>query len=135
MPTKRGTKTIYIQSEQVEAGRWMPPSDPHDLDRIMLTNKAEGGGCHWEFELRLEKLSGKATMRIQMWNDSWIAFKEAPEVFQVLEKYHRAGHVDDSDAWPKVIEDLKKAGWQHEKPEPIPSKIKHKCPACGKAKE
>jgi hypothetical protein len=132
---KRGTKTLLIQSEHVQAGRWIPPSDPKDLDRIMLTNKAKGGGCYWEFSILLEQLSGKATMCVKMWNDSWIAFKEAPEVFEILEKYHREDHVDDSASWPKLIEDLKKAGWKHEKPEPVESRIKHKCPACGKAKE
>jgi hypothetical protein len=132
---KRGTKTLLIQSEHVQAGRWIPPSDPKDLDRIMLTNSAEGGGCYWEFSILLEQLGGKATMCVKLWNDSWTAFKEAPEVFKILEKYHRESGHDDSQLWPKLIEDLKKAGWKHEKPEPIETRIKHKCPACGKAKE
>jgi hypothetical protein len=135
MPTKRGIKTMYIQSEHVDARRWIAPSDPDDLDRLMMTNKAKGGGCYWEFTIRLERLSGKASMKIEAWNDAWIAFKEAPEVFEILAKYQREGREDDAPLWPKLIEDLKKAGWKHEKPEPVESRIKHKCPACGKAKE
>lgn len=132
---RRGTKTLSIQSEHVAAGRWMAPSDPHDLDRIMLTNEAKGGGCYWEFSILLEQLGGKATMCVKMWNDSWIAFKEAPEVFKLLKKYHQPSGVDDSASWPKLIKDLEKAGWKHEKPEPIEKLVKHKCHACGRARE
>lgn len=133
---KRGIKKMYVHSEMIAARQWVRPNDPDELDEITLSLGAKEGGCYWEFSINLERLSGRPTMNLKMWDDSWEAFREAPEVFEILRKYKdESTHRDDSTVWLKMIEDLEKAGWKHIKPEPRKvTKEELACPTCGHVK-
>lgn len=49
---------------------------------IMITERAKGGGCHFEFKIRWVNLGDRRSPRIEMFNDSWMAFGRYPELFR-----------------------------------------------------
>lgn len=126
-------KKMFVTSEMIEGREWPPMIKMKDeIDSILLTLKAPEGGCAWEFRIVLEDLTKKATPKVVAWNDSWKAFKDAPEIFEVLGRFQEEGHRDFSDRWPKLIAALEAAGWERVKPVPVTDKWPEPCRTCGK---
>ena len=126
-------KRMFIFSEMVEAGVWAYVNKPDILDEILLSLGRKEGGCVWEFGIELRLLQGNhAAMVTRAFSDSWQAFKDAPEIFEVLTKFAQPSSNDDREAWPKLIEALDKAGWKKEKPEPRELPKPLVCEKCGR---
>lgn len=131
---KRGIKKLYVHSEMVASGEWANIKKPDELDELTLSLQAKGGGCHWEFSIKLEMLQKRPAMCVKMWNDSWEAFAEAPEVFEILRKYKdETTYRDDSTVWSNLIEDLENAGWKRVKPKKLKKqRAPELCDKCGR---
>lgn len=128
-------KRMFVTSEMIEGRQWPPQVKMKDeIDSILLSlaSPEDGGGCAWEFKIALEDLSRKATPKLVMWNDSWEAFEDAKEVFQVLRVFQEVGHREFSDRWHRLIDALEKVGWERVKPVPVTDKWPEPCPTCGK---
>lgn len=127
-------KRLIVYSEMIKAGRYPPRGSDSDnwLDELNMAKASPGGGCLWEFNIRLIELAGKGALQLQMFADSWEAFEEAPEVFEVLRMYAKEHGSDDRAVWPDLIADLEKVGWKREHAEPREGR---KCRECGKSRD
>jgi len=115
------TKYFFVRSEMEAAKKWMGGNDADALDEINLVfGDQVRGGCKWEFSVELRRLSdeGNTAMELKVFDDAFVVFREAPEVFATLEKFHCQGSKKDRrEDWPRLVEALEKAGWIHRRPE------------------
>lgn len=131
-------KYFYVYSEHVKANRYVPLSG----DRIDEINFVVGAGpqvstkmedCEYEFGLYLEKLGGRRTMKLRLFDDSFKALIECKEVWEILVKYHTNDEAAE-DILELVAKDLVRARWKRIKPEPretLPAP--DRCHACGRS--
>ncbi|GLY32000.1 hypothetical protein [Kineosporia sp. NBRC 101731] len=51
---------------------------------IMVSASARGGGCAWEFPIEEFELGGRMVTRARIFNESYVAFQQVPELFELL---------------------------------------------------
>jgi hypothetical protein len=90
MPANRGELTYTVTSEAwyANAVRSAGSTD----SEIMVTLRAEGGGCYWEFAIRQVR---DVAVRVEVFSDAWEAFSERPDVFAALAELGEGSTLDD----------------------------------------
>jgi hypothetical protein len=72
----------YTLTYDVSTEAWYALTD-RDAPRIGVHRSHAGGGVAWEFSVEERDLSGP-TLLLRMFDDSWDAFADVPELFEVL---------------------------------------------------
>jgi hypothetical protein len=80
--TTHPTAAEYRLTYDVSAEAWYAHTD-RDGPRIDVHRSHVGGGVAWEFHVEERNLNGP-TLRVQMFDDSWDAFADVPELFEAL---------------------------------------------------
>ncbi len=81
MPTDDYEMTYTLPHEAWYADTFRLGRDPKETREIGVVKAAEGGGCDWEFSIVEVEGIG---IQVRMFDDSWRATKEIPELFAGL---------------------------------------------------
>lgn len=83
-----GTHLAYVVNHEAWYAEHIPLNDP---PTIMVQASAQGGGVSWEFSVEDgTKRIGKPSLLLTMWDDSWGALPQIPELFAALAAGHAA---------------------------------------------
>ena len=58
--------------------------DSEERRRVGIHRSHRDGGVAWEFHLIEREVGGRPTLQLRMFDDSWDAFADAPELFEAL---------------------------------------------------
>src|ERR1044072_5265563 len=102
----------------ITAGEWGNIKPAGIVDEITLSYHDEERKLKWELGIEMvEFREGDRSMRVRMYSDSWRAYKENREVFEVLNEFAGPSQRDDRGVWDAMIERLQAAGWTRVKPQ------------------
>lgn len=97
---------------------------------LVVGGKA-GGGCEYEFSVMIERVGGRAALTLRLFNDSWKAFTDCPEVFNILARLHDDGRRGATKKdFDFLCGELERAGWRRHRPTRKEPEIR-KCESCG----
>lgn len=112
-------KEFIVYSEMVRGGRYRTHEDPNFIEKLNLRVK-RGERIEYEFIIELVRLS-TPTIRLEVFADAFKAFKDCPEVFHVLSKYHVDFHRSTPEGLPEdilesVAKELEECCWYRRLP-------------------
>ena len=94
------------------------PSRDGDVDEINLVVSDVRGaeGCLYEFGIVLHQFrEGRFALQARVFSDAWEAFRDCPEVFQILSEHDtRYPRRATEDLFDEIVNRLVKAGWKND---------------------
>lgn len=91
------------------------------VGRDSYTADGHDDGCCWEFTIRLHHLGTSTALRVEMFNDSWIAYTEVPALFAALATMSTHA-VGDNRQWTlaDIVKVLNECGFTDDTPRTAP---------------
>lgn len=84
-PKKPGTeRTYHVASEFIAARRWVADREPDLVDEILLGYFNPTTGASMDGGIQFLVVGGKVTPRLELFEDSWAALAELPELVAAL---------------------------------------------------
>lgn len=72
-----------------------------DEVNVVIGALPDGGGCRYEFSVKWILLGGRPSPELCMFDDSWDAFDEVPEIFKYLTRKSTAGRRERGSISPE----------------------------------
>lgn len=76
--TGSGYRDEYVVGDEAWYAKACRGIDPKPY--LTITRAADGGGCHWEFQVVRHDVG----CRVEVFDDAWQAFTDRPDIFAAL---------------------------------------------------